>query len=398
MLSHVFVINITQNQINDNYKSLKGGYKMSRSFIKIIKVLCLMLMFMLVLVGCGGGGNQPATNTGNTGDSSGQATTMQPVNLRFAHFFSATHLVEVELAAKWKEYIEEATDGLVTITTYPGQTLSTAAETYEAIASGLADMGHSVLTYSPGRFPTVEGLEMPGIFYLSSKAASYVARDLLFGMMPEELQDTKLMFVHCTGPSHIASKVPVRSLDDIQNMEVRTFGTPVKTFEALGAVPVSMTQGETYEALARGIVQATCVALESLKGFRQAEVTQYVTYTPFLSNAVFYCTMNLDVWNSFPPDIQEKIEAVNDRIFTEIAAGLWDFLSEEGLEYAKVNYGHEEFFLSDEEIDRWLVLLDPLLDEYIRDMEAKGYPGREIIEEIQRLAEKYNALYPIRID
>lgn len=75
-----------------------------------------------------------------------------------------------------------------------------------------------------------------------------------------------------------------------------------------------------------------------------------------------------------------------------MAAGLWDEICQEGFEYAVREHGHEDFELSDDEIDRWLELLIPLHENYIRDMDEKGFPGKEIVETIKRLADKYKYL------
>jgi hypothetical protein len=34
-------------------------------------------------------------------------------------------------------------------------------------------------------------------------------------------------------------------------------------------------------------------------------------------------------------------------------------------------------------------MLEPLIDKWLSDMEAKGIPARDVYEEIKRLAEKY---------
>jgi TRAP-type C4-dicarboxylate transport system substrate-binding protein len=176
-------------------------------------------------------------------------------------------------------------------------------------------------------------------------------------------------------------------------MEIRSFGMPVKAIEALGGIPVAMAQADAYEALARGLVQGNCAPLEVLKGFRQAEVTSYITYAPFISNAVFFLTMNLDMWNSFPADIQEAITKVNDKIFEDVASNLWDIICDEGLDFAKDEFGHEEIWLTDDEFNKWIDKLTPILDEYAEGMEERGLPGREIVETLLQLADKYNALY-----
>jgi TRAP-type C4-dicarboxylate transport system substrate-binding protein len=357
-----------------------------------VAVIVLSLLLVLGTFGCSSN-EQQAVETPKKSETPEKEALMEPVELKFAHFFSAVHPVETKLAAEWKKAIEEATDGLITVITYPGETLLKAADVYEGVATGIADVGFSVFTYNAGRFPVIEGFELPGIVYKSSKVASSVAWEGLKELNPQEIQDTKLIFATATGPSHLITKIPIRSLEDIQGVEIRTFGYPVKAIEAIGAVPVAMTAGEAYEALSRGIVQGNCAPLEVLKGFMQAEVTRYITYTPFLSNAIFFTTMNLDTWNSFPKEIQDTILEVNEKIFVEVAAGLWDEICQEGFEYAVQEYGHEDIELSDEEIDRWLELLIPLHEEYIKDMEEKGFPGREIVETIKRLADKYNELY-----
>jgi len=363
----------------------------SKSFKKVA-VIVLSLLLLLFAFGCSSN-EEPAAESQEESESTENEITMEPVELKFAHFFPAVHTVETRIAQGWGKAVEEATGGLVKVVTYPGQTLLNAAEIYEGVATGIADVGFSVFTYNAGRFPVIEGFELPGTVYQNSKAASYVAWEGLKELQPEEINDTKLMFATATGPSHLLTKNPIRTLEDIQNVEIRTFGMPVKAIEAIGAVPVAMTAVEAYEALARGIVQGNCAPMEVLKAYRQAEVTKYITYTPFLSNAIFFVTMNLDVWNSFPPQIQEKILEVNEQIFEDVASGLWDEICAEGLQFAKEGYGHEEIELSDEEFARWMEKLVPLQDEYIKSMEEKGLPGKEVMETIKRLADKYNEIY-----
>jgi len=366
---------------------------MTRSFVKAI-VIVLSLLLLLFAFGCSSPSKEPAAEVEgpSEGESAGEAIEMEPVELKFAHFFPAVHPVETDLAQVWGKAVEEATEGLVKVVTYPGETLLKAADVYEGVATGIADVGFSVFTYNAGRFPVIEGFEIPGIVFQSSKAAGYIVNEGLKELQPAEIQDTKLMFATATGPSHLLMQMPIKTLEDIQGVEIRTFGMPVNAIEAIGAVPVAMTAGEAYEALARGVCKGNCAPFEVLKGYRQAEVTKYITYTPFLSNAIFFTTMNLDTWNSFPKEIQDKILEVNERLFPEMAS-LWDKICAEGLEFAKTEYGHEEFTLSDEEFARWMEKLTPIIDKYIQEMNQKGFDGEKIIETIQRLSEKYNEMY-----
>ncbi len=185
------------------------------------------------------------------------------------------------------------------------------------------------------------------------------------------------------------TKVPVRRLEDLQGLELRATGLSAKTLEALGAIPVAMPQSDAYESLAKGVVKGNLSVIEVLEGWRQAEVVEYVTFTPFLYNTLFFMTMNKDVWNSLPPNLQEIIRDVNEKFHEEVAIGLWDKQVESALKFAE-EFDLELINLSDEEMAKWMVLVEPIQEEFVAEMEAKGLPGREALEVAKRLADKYN--------
>jgi TRAP-type C4-dicarboxylate transport system substrate-binding protein len=103
--------------------------------------------------------------------------------------------------------------------------------------------------------------------------------------------------VFTTGPGDLYTKVPVRTLNDLKGLELRATGLSAKTLEALGATPVAMAQSEAYESLAKGVVKGNLGPVEVLQGWKQAEVTKYLTLTPFLYNTLFFITMNQNQWN-----------------------------------------------------------------------------------------------------
>ena len=229
--------------------------------------------------------------------------TMTPIELKLAQFFPAALPAETELLQKWAEAVSKGTGGLVTITSYPGGTLLTAEEVYDGVVTGIADLGLSCFSYTRGRFPLLEAFELPGIVYNNSKVASKVAWEGIKELTPQEIQDTRLMMALATGPGDLFTTVPVRNLEDLKGLEIRATGLSAKTLQSLGAIPVAMAQSETYEALSKGVVKGNLAPIEVLEGWRHAEVTDYITFTPFLYNTLFFLTMNMDIWNSLPPEI-----------------------------------------------------------------------------------------------
>jgi len=338
-------------------------------------MVCLLIAIIMVLsplglAGCGGEG----------GDA---------VDLKLAHFWPATHPVEVELVQPWISAVEEATEGRVKIISYPGETLIPSAEIYEGVKEGVCDIGLSCFSYTRGQFPVLEVFELPGIVYNDSTAATKIAWEGIQELNPEEVQDTELMMVFTTGPGHLFTKSPVKTLDDLKGLEIRATGLSAATLQALGATPVAMPQAEAYESLSKGVVKGNLGPTEILKGWNQAEVTEYITITPFLYNTLFFFTMNSDVWGNISKQDQEAILEINQKFFDEVACGLWDKQNEEAYSYAVDEKGMEVFELTAEETAVWTDLVKPVQEDFVSRMDSEGLSGQTILDTVQELSEKY---------
>jgi len=346
---------------------LKNALKIERIFIAIILLISLM-----GLLGCSSNADKAAT-----------------MELRLAHFWPAGHPIETDLVQPWIAAVEQATEGRVKVTSFPGETLAQADAIYEGVKKGIADIGLSCFAYTRGQFPVMEVFELPGIVYNDSNAATKVAWEGVQKLNPVEVQDTTLMMVFTTGPGNLFTKKPVRNLADLTGMEIRATGLSAATLKALGAIPVAMSQAESYEAISKGVVKGNLGPNEILKGWRQAEVTDYITNTPFLYNTLFFFTMNTDKWNSISAQDQQAILEINQRLFNDIACGLWDKQNEAALSYAVEENGMEVIELTEAEKELWLNLVKPVQDDFVARMDSQGLPGRQILQTVEGLSEKY---------
>ena len=358
----------------------------------ITVVLSFVLILTFIIIGCN---NEQPSEPGEPGEP-GKAGTEKTIELKLATFFNTTHPITTDILGTWAEMVEEETNGQLKITLYAGETLLKAGDLYEGVISGITDIGHNPTNYNISRFPVMSTLELPGIEWRSGKAASYAVRDFITEMEDElvELKDTKTLLVYGLGPGHLFTREPIRSLEDLKGVEVRVTGGLVNAFEALGAVPVAMPMPDTYDALSKGVVQANISPLEVLETWKLCEVTDYVTMTPFLYNAIHYVVMNWDVWNSLPKEIQDAIERVSEKVFDEQACNCLDNINASGLEYAiNEKTGQEVIELSEEETSRWMELLEPLHEKYVEELNSKGLPGEKILAKAKELSQKYNEMY-----
>jgi TRAP-type C4-dicarboxylate transport system substrate-binding protein len=307
------------------------------------------------------------------------------IEFNFASFIPATHLHH-GLITNWASEIQKRTNGGVKIHILPGGTLVGPKETYTGVVKGIADIGTTPFNYAPGRFPLMESLDLP-IGFPSSVVATRILWEVYnkFKEAQVELGETKVLYLFTTTPNAIWSKKPIRTLEDLKGMEIRCAGD-VDLLKLLGAVPVSMPQGETYEALTKGIVKGSVSSLDVLKGYKQAEVINHVTLAR-LPLTPFYVVMNLNKWKSLPPEIQKIFDDVSEGWMPHTAK-TWDQGAEEGLQYARERKV-EVITLSKEELARWKLKLKPLIDAHIKELEAKKLPGKAFVAEVIRLNDLY---------
>ena len=74
-----------------------------------------------------------------------------PIKLKLASFFQGLTLLKQSWFRDGQKLLK-ATDGRVIITSYPGETLLKAADIYNGVVDGVADIGLSSFSYNSGRF------------------------------------------------------------------------------------------------------------------------------------------------------------------------------------------------------------------------------------------------------
>ena len=342
--------------------------------------VAVLAVLLLIVSGC-----SPEVTTNGDGG--------QRLTLNFATFWPGEDYQIAEGHHSWAAEIEsrvlEETDHTVQITFHSGGSLLGATEIYEGVALGAADIGSTCPSYTPGIFRASSVLELPGFNNPDALTASLTIQEAYETIeeIQKEYSDVKVMHFWATGPGDILSTVPVESLEDLSGMEIRVASGSVPAIEALGARPVSMPMSESYLALNQGIVKGLLGPTDILRGFRLAEVTDYIIKTPWLYNVVFVKVMNQNTWDSLPEDVQQIFDEVNAKYVTEYGK-LRTSYTEEGQQYAADNYGHQIVTLSEEEEARWIEALSSVQEQWVSDMDRYQIDGKGLLEQVNEIDER----------
>jgi TRAP-type C4-dicarboxylate transport system substrate-binding protein len=301
----------------------------------------------------------------------------KPVELSYSIFFPATHKHTL-LAGEWAKEVEKRTNGKVKITIFPGGTLTPAPTCYDGVVKGISDLGMSVLAYTKGKFPLTEVIDLP-LGYTSGAAVTRLINQYFAKFKPKEFDEVKVLYLHAHGPGILHTKKAVNKLEELKGMRIRCTGTVTEIVKALGAVPMSMPMGETYDALNRGMVEGSMAPIESLEGWKWGEVVKFTTES-FGSaySTAFFVVMNKEKWNALPADVQKTIEKINSE-WGEKTGKLWDEVDKSGKGFS-VKLGNKIIPLSPQENQRWAAAAGPVLDDYVKRMKEKGLPGEETLK------------------
>ena len=302
----------------------------------------------------------------------------QEVKLRFSTFFPPSH-PNAKITEAWCKEVGKRTNGKVKAQHYAGGTLTPAAQTYDSVVGGVADVGNIVLGYTMGKFPLSEVLDFP-LGIPSGSVATRMMNAYYDKFKPKELDEVKIMYLHSVGPGNLHTRAkPVDKLEDLKGLKIRTYGPNAKMMTLLGAAPVAMPQGDAYDAISKGVVDGGLWAYEALEGWKIGEVVKYTTEIPTLSyGTIFVVAMNKKKWNSIPPSEQKIIEQINKE-WIEKQAKLWDEIDAHGKDWI-LKRGNKISRLSAQESARWEAKTAPIFDEYLKNMKAKGLPGDEVLK------------------
>lgn len=317
----------------------------------------------------------------------------QVFRLQMATFWPSTDFQVVKGHEQWIKEVEERTGGRVRISLHAGEALLGAREIYDGVATGVADIGTTCPAYTPGMFPLTAAFELPGFNNDNALVASMTVNEGIKRIRDElgidEYEDVKVLFFWATGPGDILSREPIRTLNDMEGKTLRTVGGVVPAVESLGGTPVSMPMSESYLALDQRIVEGIVAPTDVLRGFRLAEVVNYITETPFLYNVVFMKIMNRDTWNSLPPDIQQIFNELNEEFAVSYGKLREDYRLE-GLQFGVEEYGLEVISLSEEQDAIWRERIAPQAESWIEQMKSSGLPGKEVLDIARELDEKFS--------
>lgn len=315
--------------------------------------------------------------------------------ITYATYFSANDpLVQVD---RWfMDEVTERTGGNVTFETFYGGSMLGGPDIYPGLSRGAVGMGMSVPAAFQRDDYVLTNITLP---YITDDS---VATSFAFASLAQESdalqkeygdQNVKLLYALGFSENVIWSNEPVRKVEDLEGMRIRSVMSVATALELLGAVPVQMAFGDSVGALQREVID----------GFSSAPFLTSISvgvheFAPYVSDAggmgvyaVSSTSMNLDIWNSLSEADRATIEEVASEVPNHYASVL-EPMVEESVAKLKEAGATEVIIMSEEEKQRFRdTVAQPIWDDWLAAADAAGHDGAAFLKRYRELVAEAEA-------
>lgn len=320
----------------------------------------------------------------------------QEVVLKLHHIWPTVAMGHTRVTVPWCDDIAKESNNRMRCQILPAMSGGgTPGQLVDRVKDGVDDLVMTLPGYTPGRFPIMEALELP-FMTNTAEVASAAAWDYYSKYATKEFPGTKILatWVHDEGFISTSGK-PVRTLDDFKGLKIRAASRQsTKLLAKLGATPVGMPIPGVADAMTKGTIDGFLTAWEIIPSFKLQEVSKFHTEIepsrPSMFTAGFVFAMNQAKYDSLPPDLKRIIDKHSGAGLSRTIGRYWDEATAVGRKAAQ-DRGNTFIKVSPAETDRWMQVSAPLYDEWVGDMDKKGLPGKQMLQDARDLIKKYSA-------
>jgi len=357
-------------------------------------LLAIVLVIVLLLSGCAKSTQSPATAPAQVpegGKGSGVRYSAPPMEYQGEH--ERSQFLTQEVILPYVKGLEDKSGWKLKILYYDRDTEVKNTALMDGIASNAVQMGTVVNVLEPGRYPLTEVVSLPFIAP-SSTIASLVAWHLHEQFPEWQAQfpaEVKVLshFVSASSQIHTVDK-PIKSVADLEGMKVMALNAwGIKVLEKVGAIPQQVLIADIYGGLEKGMAEGVLCPLTTVRTTNVSEVAKHHTVIN-LNYDMFTIPINGGVFEKLPAELQQIIV---DESGAKLAEDAGKAMDESALIDSNwmIEQGATFHQLPEAEMAKLTEMVMPIQEDWVAEMEAKGLPGRAILEEALRYSDELAA-------
>jgi TRAP-type C4-dicarboxylate transport system substrate-binding protein len=315
----------------------------------------------------------------------------KPIVLKIGSWMPEKHVTS-SLTRWFAEQVTKRTGGRVQFKHFYGGALGGAKTQMDNLKAGLFHIAPWIGAVAPAKMPLWNYYLQPWVSSPDLTTRQMIYREM--AKLPELKEeavkwDAKWLCAYNLAEIKLiyTADKPVYKLDDLKGLKIMATGGVGKALRMAGASVVAMPWPDLYDALSKGVVTGAASALPTYMGYKLYEVMKYRTnLMTGLGHPMYF--IKLSTFNNLPPDIQ--------KIIMDVARDITPYLAGEESKFVKKAF--ETFkaqgvtvikFPKGEQRKYEELYVGPVIEEWVKKVEARRLPGRKIMEAFRATVAKH---------
>ncbi|PSP95954.1 C4-dicarboxylate ABC transporter [Halobacteriales archaeon QS_4_62_28] len=297
-----------------------------------------------------GGNGQDGASTSNAGE------TTYELDVATAYKLGTTEEYPV-MQQEFKENVEEASDGRISVKLHPNGVLGAGSELAEKVQSGTIQAAQFSFSNFAPYASAVDLVNLPYFTGTNQQFVNLVTSDAWENNVHNNVRENGFepLFYLVIDPRAIGvrkGKNAVLTPDDMADYKHRIPGSQIleEAWKMAGANPTPVAWGETPSAIEEGVADSLHVSIEAFVTFGFSDLVSSITRTQMVEDAQVYA-MNEKWYSDLPSDLQSAVDEASENTFrdnlNQVPKSRENSLTE--LEEA----GVEIHNLSDSQLQKW---------------------------------------------
>ncbi|MDD5204960.1 MAG: TRAP transporter substrate-binding protein DctP, partial [Desulfobacterales bacterium] len=214
----------------------------------------------------------------------------------------------------FQEMVNTRSKGELKVTYLGGEEVVPPNDQFDALRNGVVDVLLGAAAYYRGQLPEA------GAVQLTKLRPTELRKSGFYDEMRKLHQEKgKVIYLANTAGGNkfrLYSTVPLQK-PDLTGLRFRVSPVYVTVIKALNGTPISMSPGDVYTGLERGVVQGYGWTYNGIMDYGWHEKTKYVLDHPFysLDGALL---INQNVWEKLPPHLQKLLNEIGVELEAEV--------------------------------------------------------------------------------
>ena len=315
--------------------------------------------------------------------------------LKFSHFLPPGSNFQKLFLEPWCDKIGQESAGKLKCQIYPALQLGgTPQQLADQVKNGVADIVWTSPSYSTGRFPRTEALELPFTMPADGLNGSRAMWEFYEKHGKEDYKDFKVLSIFSASNVVISTAAkPVLTPADFKGLKLRSPSRFAALFlTALGGTPVTMPVAQVTEGVSKGVIDGAMAPWEVLPSVKIDEVTKYhmegPASQPGFTQTPMAVLMNQAKYSSLPADLKAVIDKNSGLVMTDMIGKVWDVGNDDGRKKAAAR-GNKILSIKAEDYAAIKKQTAGVEEDWIKQATAKGLDGKKLAAEAHAIGAKY---------